>query len=84
MKPLAKKTTNALHGIDFALAAIAQIPRQPGEFTCNELHEKLSAQGDPRSRESVHSKLQRMEKSGQLLARSILIDGHNSRLYRQP
>ena len=56
-------------------------PKQPGEFSVSDMHERLRAQGSGVVRSSVNHKLRAAELSGELLAR---VGPNKEKLYRKP
>lgn len=81
---LNKKTAAALTGIDWALAATAEQPQQPDEFTANEFHAASQKTQTPLTSDSARFRLLRMAKAGQLVTRKIVIGGKRTNLYRRP
>lgn len=81
---LAKKTSNALTGLDWALSELSEKPQQKDEFTVNEFMEATSKNSSCKTRESVHSRLKRMMQRGEVSCRKITIDGKRTNLYRRP
>lgn len=81
---LPKKTTNALAGLDWALANVAEIPQQDDEFTIDEFFQTALKSGGGLTREAAYCRVKRMAQRGELVLRKITIDGARCNLYRRP
>ncbi len=81
---LNKKTTDALSGIDWVLAALIDKPQQPGEFTANEFHSASQKTPNPLTIDAARFRIMRLVKAGELVTRNITIHGKRTNLYRRP
>lgn len=81
---LPKKTTNALAGLDWALAAVADKPQQPDEFTIDEFFQTASKSGGSLTREALYCRVKRMAQRGELVMRKITLGGTRCNVYRRP
>lgn len=79
---LDKPTRNHLTGIEAALQAMYNAPRQEDEFTARELYEKISLIDKAATISSVLSKLNRMKETGSCTSRKTKANGRSTNLYR--
>jgi hypothetical protein len=79
---LDQPTRDHLKGIEAALEAMIQKPKQEDEFTAMELYQKLKASGAKNTIESVRFRLDRMVLNGEYQKRKIISNGSITNLYR--
>ena len=79
---LDQPTRDHLAGIEAALEAMRPKPRQPDEFTTNELRDRLSQNDNGITYAAVSKLLNRMVQDGKCEKRLLSIDGNLTNLYR--
>ena len=73
------KTSDALTGIEWAIAQSVGKPRQPDEFTIDEFF----AAGGGVTRDAAEGRLRRMARNRELEKRTLPIGGSRTILYRR-